>query len=100
VASGSDLALSGADLPASWGRNGRELVLLAEAGFAPLAAIEAATAAAPATLGPQAPRSGQLVEGYDADVLVVDGDPTSDLAVLADPKRITGVWRAGRRVKG
>jgi imidazolonepropionase-like amidohydrolase len=59
----------------------------------------AATATGPATLGPQAPRSGQLVAGYDADVLTVDGDPLADLAVLADPALISGVWRAGRRVK-
>ena len=37
--------------------------------------------------------------GYDADVLTVDGDPLADLGVLADPSRITGVWRAGRRLK-
>jgi len=100
IASGTDIALTGAGLPASWGRNGRELPLLAEAGLSPLEVIEAATATGPATLGPQAPRSGQLREGYDADVITVDGDPLADLAVLADPGRITGVWRAGRRVKG
>jgi imidazolonepropionase-like amidohydrolase len=100
IAAGSDLACSGRDLPASWGRNGRELALLAQAGLTPLQVVEAATAAAPETLGPQAPRSGQLCEGYDADVIVVDGDPLADLGILGDPTRITGVWRAGRRVKG
>jgi imidazolonepropionase-like amidohydrolase len=68
-------------------------------GFTPLEAIETATANGPATLGPQAPRSGQLVEGYDADVITVDGDPLSDITLLAQPARITGVWKAGRRVK-
>jgi imidazolonepropionase-like amidohydrolase len=100
IASGTDIALTGAGLPASWGRNGRELPLLAEVGLSPLEVIEAATATGPATLGPQAPRSGQLREGYDADVITVDGDPLADISVLADPDRITGVWRAGRRVKG
>jgi imidazolonepropionase-like amidohydrolase len=99
VAMGTDLALSGSDLPVSWGRNGQELPLLAECGFSPLEAIEAATANGPATLGPQAPRSGQLRSGYDADVLTLDADPLSDLSVLADPTRITGVWKSGRRVK-
>src|SRR6266545_4231848 len=51
------------------GRNGRELPLLGKVGYPSLAAIEAATATGPATLGPQAPRSGQLLAGYDADVL-------------------------------
>jgi imidazolonepropionase-like amidohydrolase len=99
IASGTDLAVSGAGLPASWGRNGRELPLLAEVGMTPLEAIEAATANAPDTLGPQAPRSGQVQVGYDADVITVDGDPLADLDVLADPSRIIGVWRAGHRLK-
>jgi imidazolonepropionase-like amidohydrolase len=99
IAMGTDIAVTGTGLPASWGRNGRELPLLAEVGLSPLEAIEAATATAPATLGPQAPTSGQLLAGYDADVIIVDGDPLTDLKLLADPDRVTGVWRAGRRVK-
>lgn len=98
IAAGTDVALTGAELPDSWGRNGRELPLLAEIGFSPLEVIEAATAAAPATLGPQAPRSGQLVEGYDADVITLDADPLADIGVLAKPAHITGVWKAGCRV--
>jgi len=66
----------------------------------PLEAIEATTATGPLTLGPQAPRSGQLAEGYDADVITLDADPLADIGVLADPDRITGVWTRGRRVKG
>lgn len=100
VAMGTDLSLSGTDLPVSWGRNGQELPLLAECGFTPLEAIEAATATGPATLGPQAPRSGQLAPGFDADLLTLAADPVADLSVLADPARITGVWKAGVRVKG
>jgi imidazolonepropionase-like amidohydrolase len=99
VALGTDVAMTGSDRPDSWGRNGRELLLLAEVGFSPLEAIEAATAIAPATLGPQAPRSGQLLAGYDADVLILDADPLADLTVLANPDHITGVWKAGLRVK-
>jgi imidazolonepropionase-like amidohydrolase len=100
VAMGTDLSVTGPALPASWGRHGRELPLLVEAGFSPLEAIEVATAAAPATLGPQAPRSGLLARGYDADVIVLDADPLADIGVLAKPDQITGVWRGGRRVKG
>jgi imidazolonepropionase-like amidohydrolase len=100
VAMGTDLALSGRDLPVSWGRNGQELPLLAECGYSPLEAIEAATATGPATLGPQAPRSGRLQPGYDADLLTLSADPVADLSVLADPDQITGVWKAGIRVKG
>jgi imidazolonepropionase-like amidohydrolase len=100
VAMGTDLALSGSDLPVSWGRNGQELPLLAECGFSALAAIEAATANGPATLGPQAPLSGQLQPGYVADLLTLDADPVADLSVLADPTHITGAWKEGVRVKG
>src|SRR4051794_16931789 len=63
VAMGTDLAITGRELPASWGRNGRELELLTTLGYTPLEAIEAATATGPATVGPQAPLSGQLLAG-------------------------------------
>jgi imidazolonepropionase-like amidohydrolase len=79
--------------------NGMELVHLVTLGMTPLQAIEAATATGPLTLGPQAPRSGRLEAGCDADVITLDADPLADIAVLADPARVTGVWAGGRRVK-
>jgi imidazolonepropionase-like amidohydrolase len=100
IAMGTDIALSGAELVNSWGRNGRELPLLVESGLTPLEAIQAATFNGPLTLGRQAPRSGQLADGYDADLISVDADPLADITVLADPAHIVGVWKAGRRVKG
>ena len=65
------------------------------AGLTPLEAIEAATATGPLTLGPQAPRSGLLAEGYDADVIALVGDPTKDVSLLASPSKVTHVWRQG-----
>jgi imidazolonepropionase-like amidohydrolase len=100
VAMGTDVGMTGLDLPNSWGTNGSELAHLVGFGMTPLQAIEAATAIAPRTLGPQAPRSGKLTEGYDADFITLDADPIEDITVLARPERITGVWTAGRRVKG
>ena len=100
IAMGTDIALTGPDLPDSWGRNGRELVHLVKLGMTPLQAIEAATATGPATLGRQAPRSGLLAAGYDADVITVDADPLADISVLASPDRVTAVWTHGRQVKG
>lgn len=99
IAMGTDIAVTGANLPASWGHNGRELPLLVESGMTPLEAIEAATANGPLTLGPQAPQSGVLEQGYDADIIALDADPLADIQVMADPNHIVGVWRAGRRVK-
>jgi imidazolonepropionase-like amidohydrolase len=100
IAMGTDISISGAELANSWGRNGRELPLLVQAGLTPLEAIQAATANGPLTLGPQAPRSGRLAEGYDADLITLDGDPLADITILANPAHIAGVWKAGRRAKG
>lgn len=100
VAMGTDISLTGTDLPNSWGRNGAELGHLVTLGMTPLQAIAAGTAVAPRTLGPQAPRSGQLVTGFDADFITVDADPLADITILAQPEHITGVWIAGHRVKG
>jgi imidazolonepropionase-like amidohydrolase len=100
IAMGTDIALTGPDLPNAWGQNGSEPGYLVKLGLSPLEAIEAATASGPLTLGPQAPRSGRLAEGYDADVIALDADPLADIGVLADPDRITAVWTRGRQVKG
>jgi len=100
IAMGTDIGLTGLDRPNAWGTNGSELAHLVTLGLTPLQAIEAATATAPRTLGPQAPRSGLLAAGYDADLITVDGDPLADITVLARPAAITGVWTRGRQVKG
>ena len=63
--------------------------LLIDAGMTPLEAIEAATANGPDTLGPQAPKSGLLREGYDADVIAFDVNPLDDITVWGDPDRVT-----------
>jgi imidazolonepropionase-like amidohydrolase len=100
IAMGTDIGVSRAGAPTSWGTNGAELVHLVKLGMTPLEAIEAATAVGPATLGPQAPLSGQLRPGYDADVITLSGDPLADISVLATPSLISGVWTGGRQVKG
>jgi imidazolonepropionase-like amidohydrolase len=100
IAMGTDIALTGNDLPNSWGQNGAELGYLVKLGMTPLEAIEAATATGPLTLGPQGPRAGLLAEGYDADVITLDADPLADIDLLASPAHVTSVWARGRRVKG
>ena len=92
IAMGTDIFVSG---PAMWGKNGMEASNLVKAGMTPLQAIEAATANGPATLGAQAPKSGLLAAGYDADVITLDADPLDDISVLGNPARVTGVWKAG-----
>lgn len=95
IALGTDIWATGV-----WGRNAEELPLMVECGMTPLQAIEMATANGPATLGPQAPDSGQLKSGMDADVICVSGDPSTDASVLAKPDNITHVFKAGVRYKG
>lgn len=42
---------------------------------------------------------GQVREGFLADLLLVDGDPLANIAILRDPKRILAVMKDGRFVK-
>jgi imidazolonepropionase-like amidohydrolase len=90
IALGTDIWATG-----MWGRNAHELKLMVDDGMSNLQALEAATANGPATLGPQAPMSGQLVEGYDADVICVSGDPTVDVTILENTSNITHVFKGG-----
>ncbi len=100
IANGVTIAM-GTDIftPGSYGQSGAEVRFLQEAGMTPLEAIEAATANGPLTLGPQAPRSGQLREGYDADVIALDFNPLEDNAPWGDPDRVTHVWKTGKQEK-
>ncbi len=99
IALGTDLGTSMPETPFGWGHNGEEFGYLVAAGLSPLQAIAAGTADAPATLGPQAPLSGQLATGYDADVIALASDPLKDISVLARPDSVTHVWKAGTLVK-
>jgi len=98
IALGTDIWSTGEGTIAPWGQNAQELVHLVDAGMTPLQGIEAATANAPMTLGPQAPKSGQLKAGYDADVLAVRKDPLGDIAVLASPENLITVWKSGQAI--
>ena len=95
IATGCDIFVSGQ----MYGQSSREILHLINAGMTDLEAIEAATANGPETLGPQAPRSGQLVAGYDADVITLDANPLDDRSVWGDPDRVTHVWKLGRQEK-
>ena len=99
IASGSDLGPSREGTIISHGREGMELKYAVEVGMTPLQAIEASTASGPDTLGPQAPLSGQLKDGYDADFLALSQSPLDDIEVFTEPKNITHIWKAGRLVK-
>jgi hypothetical protein len=74
----------------------RELALLVSgAGLTPLQALTAATSAAARAIGAEADR-GTLAPGRVADVVLLDADPTAD---IANTRRIWMVVKEGRIVR-
>ena len=88
--------LSGTD-PTGYGgvvagySNQRELELLVEAGLTPLEAIKVATLSGAQYLG-RAERIGSITVGKRADLLVVNGDPSSR---IADIEKLETVFKDG-----
>ncbi len=68
------------------GRNGHELTLMVEGGMKPMEAIEAGTSAAAELLGRA--DVGRIAEGLLADLIVVEGDPLADIAVVERPAMV------------
>jgi imidazolonepropionase-like amidohydrolase len=91
IVSGSDGGIAAAKphglLPVS-------VASLAEGGVSTAAALASATSLAAAACG-LGDRKGRLRAGYDADLLVVDGDPIADIGALAQP---AAVFVGGRRL--
>ncbi|WP_433234907.1 amidohydrolase family protein [Streptosporangium sp. CA-135522] len=72
----------------------RELQHLVNAGFTPGEALTAATST-PAEVFGMADR-GRIAVGHRADIVLVDGDPTAD---IASTQQIRGVWVLGQRAQ-
>ena len=77
------------------GMNARELSYYVEVGMSPLEALRTATFMGPKTLGPRAPMSGQLKEGYDADILCLSTNPFEDITTIENQDNIKGVIKMG-----
>jgi imidazolonepropionase-like amidohydrolase len=74
--------------------NAAELPLLVGAGMTPMQAIQAATSRAAECLGLEA-EIGTIEKGKWADLVLVEGDPLQDIAILQDPRRIRRVIKGG-----
>jgi imidazolonepropionase-like amidohydrolase len=80
------------------GSNSWELVRMAEGGLGSAAGLAAATVGGAAALG--RPELGRLEVGAAGDVIVLDGDPLTDLRLLLRPAAIRLVVAGGRVVAG
>jgi imidazolonepropionase-like amidohydrolase len=80
------------------GENAIELVRMVAGGCSALEGIAAATRGSADALG--LTDVGTVTPGAVADLLVLDGDPLSDIEILRDPARIWMVVQAGEVVAG
>ncbi|MET0366095.1 MAG: amidohydrolase family protein [Sphingobium sp.] len=78
------------------GRNARDLSHFVQYfGFSPAEALNAATELGGQLMG-RGHELGLVREGYLADLLLIDGDPTLDVAILQDASRIAMIMQGGR----
>ena len=68
-------------------------------GMSPMEAIVSATSGAADLLG-LADTLGALEAGKQADLVIVEGDPSRRIGLLADRDRLIGVMQRGRLVSG
>lgn len=80
------------------GPNAEELALMVQNGMTPMGAIVAATrtAAECARLGKL---TGSIEPGKRADILAVNGDPLSDIAILQDQTKLALIMKDGKAHK-
>ena len=71
-----------------------ELGLLIEAGLTPVEALRSATVLPASYFG--LTDRGEILPGRRADLVLVEGDPTQDIAAT---RAIRGVWVAGVQVR-
>jgi imidazolonepropionase-like amidohydrolase len=81
------------------GRNAQELRRMVAFGMTPMQAIEAATRSAATLLGLEQ-EIGTIEAGKEADLLLVNGNPLDDIALLEDPAHLEYVIQGGKIVRG
>jgi len=85
IVAGTDMMIPGYSLY-------RELEAYVAAGLTPLQALQCATST-PARVMGMASTSGSLAKGKDADIILVDGDPLTN---ISDIRKVSHVFKAGR----
>jgi imidazolonepropionase-like amidohydrolase len=81
------------------GRNAQELRRMVEFGMTPMQAVAAATRSAATLLGLDSD-IGTIEAGKQADLILVNGNPLDDIALLQEPANVEYVIQGGRIVKG
>lgn len=99
IADGGVMFALGTDMPPGFNM-AMELELAVRCGMTNLQAIRCATANGPLTVGQQAPKTGQLKVGYEADLLGLTENPVEDVRILQQKENIKYVWKGGVLFKG
>jgi imidazolonepropionase-like amidohydrolase len=90
--------LPGGDYGFAWikhGTNARDLEYFVKyLGFTPMEALQSATRLG-GEIMMRGKELGQVREGFLADLLLVDGDPLANLAVLQDPTKLLAIMKDG-----
>ena len=89
---------AGTDAGGAFPRHGnlsREIELMVEAGMSPKQALESATRVGAELMGIDN-EVGTIEVGKKADMVLIDGDPSSDLGAL---RNVWAVYQSGRRVR-
>ena len=89
IAMGSDAVFT------LFGENARELERLVEAGMTPAEALRSATTVG-ASLMNMSDSAGAVAPGYFADIVAVDGDPTTDIRAVT--RHVVWVMKGGKVV--
>jgi len=76
------------------GNNAHELELLVKHGMSPMQAIQAATGWAAECVGMEKD-IGTVEAGKLADLVIIDGNPISDIRILQDKDKIMRVFKGG-----
>ena len=77
------------------GENARDIAhFVNHLGYSPNEALVCATRFGAELMG-MGDETGQIQEGFLADLLLVDGDPVADVRLLRQPGRLVGIWKGG-----